>query len=45
MVDPTVKGDYTKGFTFDCISLSNTDTCNISFNQTASLTGRLVFED
>ena len=40
MVDPNVRADYTKGFTFNCITLSNTDTCNLSFNQKASLTGR-----
>ena len=45
MVDPKVGGDYTKGFTFDCISLSNTNKCNLSFNQTASLTGRIVLEE
>ena len=44
MVDPKVGGDYTKGFTFDCITLTNTDTCSMNFNQTASLTGRLVIE-
>ena len=45
MVDPNVRADYTKGFTFNCISLSNTDTCNLSFNQKASLTGRFFPED
>ena len=42
MVDPNVRADYTKGFTFNCITLSNTDTCNLSFNQKASLTGRFL---
>ena len=45
MVDPNVRADYTKGFTFNCITLSNTDTCNLSFNQKASLTGRFFPED
>ena len=41
MVDPSVKGDFTKGFTFDCITLTNTDSCKLSFDQSASLTGRI----
>ena len=41
MVDPSVRGDFTKGFTFDCITLTNTDSCKLSFDQTASLTGRI----
>ena len=42
MVDPEVKGDFSKGFTFDCITLSNSDSCKMSFDQSASLTGRIV---
>ena len=45
MVDPEVKGDYTKGFTFNCTTLSNTDSCHLYFNQKASLTGRFISED
>lgn len=45
MVDPEVKGDLTSGFTFNCITLTNTETCQLDINQTASLTGRLVIDN
>lgn len=45
MVDPNVGGSFHLGFTFNCITLTNTETCQLDFNQTASLTGRLVIGD
>lgn len=42
MVDPNVGGSFHLGFTFNCVTLTNTETCQLDFNQTASLTGRLV---
>lgn len=40
MVDPNVKGDFNKGFSFDCIDLTNTNKCQLSFEQLPILEGR-----